>query len=344
MCCRYFALSIIIIIVIIIFISITHGKRAKFIGRIFKSRVTMNNSDMEMAERVGAVLNDTNRSLAERFRALFTLRGMATPEAIDNICKGFSDESALLKHELAYCLGQIRDSRSLPTLVRVLEDKTEAVMVRHEAGEALGAIGDTSVCDVLSKYVNDTASEVSETCQLALARLNWLRDKDGGYFRDNNPYMSVDPAPPSCDGDIDKWERDLTDKSKPLFLRYRALFSLRNQGGDNAVQAIVNAFHDPSALFKHELAYVLGQMKNPTAIPGLVERLKDVKENPMVRHECAEALGSIANEECLETLREFCKDREQVVRESCEIALDMYEFEKGDDFQYANTISEITKK
>lgn len=43
----------------------------------------------------------------------------------------------------------------------------------------------------------------------------------------------------------------------------------------------------------------------------------------MVRHEAAEALGAIATPECQELLRKFAKDEEQVVRESCEVAIDM---------------------
>lgn len=47
-------------------------------------------------------------------------------------CAGFADESALLKHELAYCLGQIKRTSALPVLESVLRDETENPMVRHE--------------------------------------------------------------------------------------------------------------------------------------------------------------------------------------------------------------------
>lgn len=51
----------------------------------------------------------------------------------------------------------------------------------------------------------------------------------------------------------------------------------------------------------------------------------------MVRHEAAEALGSIATPEVLPALREFgsAEETSRVVRESCEVALDMvrYPFE-----------------
>ena len=45
---------------------------------------------------------------------------------------GFSDPSALLKHELAYCLGQMKKISALPALEAVLRDSSEDPMVRHE--------------------------------------------------------------------------------------------------------------------------------------------------------------------------------------------------------------------
>lgn len=57
-------------------------------------------------------------------------------EAIEWISKTFVDESALLKHELAYCLGQMQDRQAIPTLTAVLKDTQQEPMVRHEAGTA----------------------------------------------------------------------------------------------------------------------------------------------------------------------------------------------------------------
>ena len=47
----------------------------------------------------------------------------------------------------------------------------------------------------------------------------------------------------------------------------------------------------------------------------------------MVRHEAAEALGGIATPEVLPYLKEYMtrEDAPVVVRESCQVALDMYE-------------------
>lgn len=84
---------------------------------------------------IGSVLADKTRPLKERFRALFTLRSLGGHDSIDLIAQTFQDESALLKHELAYCLGQMQDKYAIPVLIDVLKDSKQEPMVRHEAGK-----------------------------------------------------------------------------------------------------------------------------------------------------------------------------------------------------------------
>ena len=294
----------------------------------------------EVVLKVGAVLNDKSQPLSKRFRALFTLRNIGGETAIKEISKCFVDPSSLLKHELAYCLGQMQDKRALKILVEVLKDSEQEAMVRHEAGEALGAIGDSSVMKLLETFVHDPMREVSETCRLAMDRIRWCSEKEPDY-KDSSVYRSVDPAPSSMSGNVAQWEKELLDTTLPLFKRYRALFSLRNSGGEEAIISLAKGLSDESALFKHEIAYVLGQIQHPAAVEPLTSKLEDMQENPMVRHECAEALGSIATPQCWDILRRHLHDGEEVVRESCLVALDMYEHERSDVFQYADTASNV---
>lgn len=86
-------------------------------------------------DKIGSLLNNTSCPLKQRFRALFTLKNLGGSVAIDHIVRCFSDKSALLKHELAYCLGQMRDPYAVPKLIELLEDNCQEVVVRHEAGE-----------------------------------------------------------------------------------------------------------------------------------------------------------------------------------------------------------------
>ena len=97
-----------------------------------------------------------------------------------------------------------------------------------------------------------------------------------------------------------------------------------------------------SALFRHEIAYVLGQMQQPAVTGDLTRCLQDATENPMVRHECAEALGAIATSECEAELRRHLDDDVDVVRESCVVALDMSEYERAEQLEYADGLRRVS--
>nr|XP_004654772.2 deoxyhypusine hydroxylase [Jaculus jaculus] len=288
-------------------------------------------------EAIGQTLVDPQQPLQARFRALFTLRGLGGPDAIDWISRAFEDSSALLKHELAYCLGQMQDSRAIPVLVNILRDTHQDPMVRHEAGEALGAIGNPEVLELLKQYASDPVVEVAETCQLAVGRLEWLKQHPGAAAA-AGPYLSVDPAPPAEERDVGRLRELLLDEAQPLFERYRAMFALRNAGGEEAALALAAGLRCGSALLRHEVGYVLGQLQHEAAVPALAAALALRSENPMVRHECAEALGAIARPACLAALRAHADDPERVVRESCEVALDVHAHLSGPAFQYADAL------
>lgn len=63
--------------------------------------------------------------------------------------------------------------------------------------------------------------------------------------------------------------------------RYSAMFALRNKGGTDSVRALGEAFNCSSALLKHEVAYVLGQMQDPAAVQFLTRVLGDTGEHAM---------------------------------------------------------------
>jgi len=293
----------------------------------------------EQIVAVGKLLIDSTRPLKERFRALFTLKNIGGTLAIDWISKAFNDDSALLKHEVAYCLGQMQDKAAVPVLTSVLENKSEEAIVRHEAAEALGAIGCDDTIDLLNKYCNDDCNEVAETCKLAVGRIQWVQ-KTRDLKLGDNPYHSVDPTPASDETDTDELKKILLDEQCDMFERYRAMFSLRNKGDDECVKVLGEGLKCESALFRHEIAFVLGQIASPCANQQLVSRLKDSAESPMVRHECAEALGSISSPEVREQLEQFRGlEQPEVLWQSCEIALDMADYNDSSEFQYANTLS-----
>ncbi len=165
------------------------------------------------------------------------------------------------------------------------------VQVRHECAEALGAIGSKECIPTLQKVAHDDASiEVGQTCHLALEFIKWKEKKKGGvkrqYYamqrlceqevkRDDGeeeeeeeqvivcacmlpPYSSVDPAPPHPKhvalssleiGTI------LRDVDAPLFERFRAMFSLRNRGGEDCVKELGNALGEINCFALYLLLY-----------------------------------------------------------------------------------------
>ncbi|KAL6968215.1 deoxyhypusine monooxygenase [Sarracenia purpurea var. burkii] len=226
-------------------------------------------------------LLDQNQPISERFRALFSLRNLRGSRPRNALIAATRDASNLLAHEAAFALGQMQDSDAIPPLEAVLNDLSLHPIVRHEAAEALGAIGlETNVPLLKNSLVSDPAPEVRETCELALGRIEELKN--------------AHPAAPSSCSSVDQLSKVLFDEEKSMYERYAALFALRNHGGDEAVTAIIDSLGAKSALLRHEVAYVLGQLQNKTASAALSKILRDINEHPMVRHEAAEALGSIA--------------------------------------------------
>lgn len=280
-------------------------------------------------------LLDQTQHIAERFRALFSLRNLRGQLPRQALILATRDPSNLLAHEAAFALGQMQDADAIPALESILNDLSLHPIIRHEAAEALGAIGlEKNVSLLENSLVSDPAPEVRETCELALHRIGELKN-NGTDDRGVSPYLSVDPAAPATCSSISELRDVLLDEDKGMYERYAALFALRNDGREDAVTAIVDSLGAKSALLRHEVAYVLGQMQNKAASTALIRVLKDVAEHPMVRHEAAEALGSIADEGSVALLEEFSKDPEPIVSQSCEVALSMLEFEKlGKSFEF----------
>lgn len=112
------------------------------------------------------------------------------------------------------------------------------------------------------------------------------------------------------------------DLNAPIAQRMRSVFYLRTIGGEDAVKALCNALTIPggTTLFRHEIAYVLGQMEAKEAIPTLIAVLRDGADDPIVRHECGEALGAIADPSVLAVLEELSSDARPEVAETCQIA------------------------
>lgn len=141
-------------------------------------------------------------------------------------------------------------------------------------------------------------------------------------------HKTNDPAPPFNPKNNEnyksvKWlEELLLDPKKPIFDRYRAMFSLREIGTDEACKALCQTltkenFSNCTALLKHEIGFVLGQLGHTYAkicVPYLEQTVGDENEAPVVRHECVIALGDITDK--TEVMQKYTNDKDDIVRES----------------------------
>lgn len=130
---------------------------------------------------LAARLLDARQPVFERMRALFGLRSLATPAAVEAIGRCLrTDGSALIRHEAAYIFGQMQEPLSIPHLAHALETDPNP-MVRHESAESLGnmpAEHRGATRKLLERALTADASiEVRESCEVALANLDYLADE-----------------------------------------------------------------------------------------------------------------------------------------------------------------------
>jgi len=276
-------------------------------------------------------LLDLNEPVAKRTHAAFHLRTQGTVDAMHVIAEALRQrkDSSLMRHELAYILGQMQHNEAISTLTSTLQDETEDLLVRHESAEALGALGQVESLDVLRALVNHSAPEIAETCQIAVDLIKYRHEQNEGKQEEQGAFLSVDPAPGFTESrSVSELTTVLLDTEQSLFIRYRAMFSLRDINSDESALAICKGFEDSSALFRHEVAYVLGQLMRRVTVPSLSIVLRNLTEHRMVRHEAAEALGAIGTPDAEAVLQEFEHDDEVVVNESCAVALDTAQYWK----------------
>lgn len=146
----------------------------------------------------------------------------------------------------------------------------------HEAVEALGNMSDENTVRLIEQYRTNNceiSEMVIETCELAQDLIKW--NKETNYGESENidlkklKFKTNDPAPPfnytadTSYADIANLTRILLDNENyTLFVRYRAMFTLRELNTEASCVAICQTlapenFDKCSALLKHEVAFVL---------------------------------------------------------------------------------------
>mmetsp|Transcript_34456 Transcript_34456/g.60445 ORF Transcript_34456/g.60445 Transcript_34456/m.60445 type:complete len:263 (+) Transcript_34456:3-791(+) len=252
--------------------------------------------DFPTCSECAQLLHDKTQPLSQRMRSIFYLRTIGTEEAAEALKGAYPDPSDLLSHELMYVIGQLGFESSTDFLEGVLRDETQSTIVRHEAAEALGALGYAKSRPVLEEFKNVEDKELAETCVLALDRLNWLETQE---VVEPSHIPAVDPAPPMPKTvAFEDLVAKLNDPSLSMFIRYRALFALRDLGTTEAIVEMSKGLSSQnfSPLFRHEIAFVMGQLGETAvaSVPYLMAAIDDTSNHEIVRHESAESLAAVS--------------------------------------------------
>lgn len=309
-------------------------------------------------EKLTHALLDDDVNIVYRMEALFHARYYDNIDVANILVKALKHDSVLLKHEIAYVLGQMSVTDVKNTLIGLCNDSSQHEMVRHEAAEAIHALGftDDETITCLEQHLNTDSIPFRQTVELALEGL-LLKRKNDTKKRLNSQvprfylmtkqkkeeapviatYNTKDPVESDIliktEDELKKHLDILKDEKQRLWDRYKAMFALRNQDSKQAAIYLASALDEKSsALLRHEISFILGQMQVPETAQKLIERLQDKNESSMCRHEAAISLGSLGAIDYTEIgchwqptiiaeLKNFLNDTDPIVSESCQVAL-----------------------
>lgn len=101
----------------------------------------------------------------------------------------------------------------------------------------------------------------------------------------------------------------------------RVLYYLRCLDTEEAALALQKCMTNSSVLIDHEVAYILGQMKQEATIPFLFELIENSEINPIVRHEAIEALGNFEDKSLIARLEPLLSHPIDIIQESAVLAI-----------------------
>ena len=316
---------------------------------ITNNKTTYTSNDIDFIFDVNvlkSIISNPSENIKIRMNCLFQLRTIGSIEAVKALEYTLLTEpsSDLLRHEICYAFGQmIKFDENRREIERFINSeifdhpKKWASIVLHEAAEALGNISNDNNIKLLEQFLNYDDEIIKETCLLAIDNLNWMKNTNNGqtegFDMSEKDYVTNDPSPPfNFKKDPKYRDYDYLKsilKNGSLFEKNRVIFTLRNLGTKEAIILLCQCFtEEHTALFKHEIAFILGQMAEiaSEALEKLEEVLQNENENPIVRHETALALGEISKGKDL--LKKYSTHEDQLIAESCIIAEEFVDYWK----------------
>lgn len=249
-----------------------------------------------------SILLDQSSTAEQRIQATFQLLKENTDNAANTLIHALeNDPSPIVRHECAYCLGEMDPKRSFSALVQAIEHD-ENIFVVHEASLALGNLGVIEGKEILENLLNHNDNDLVLTARISLQRLDMKLEPPS--------HQQIDAS------DI------ILDPSSSEENRVQAAFVLLRENSETAINYLLKALEqeiDP--IVKHEIIFALGETADKRVIPHLIDHMRN-DPNVFVKHEAALALATLGDHSAKHAIRELLDHPNKDVIETAEIALE----------------------
>ena len=239
--------------------------------------------------------------------AVVALDGKITIALLDHV---LADPEPEVRREAAAILGDLCDARTLPPLLRALNDRTEAV--QEIAIQGIRKLEDRRAVDALVSKLFHGTSTIQWRAAQTLESLGWKPQTSMEQIR---CFIAF--------GEIKKLTAFGSEAVKPLIELLRdsasdkkiAAANVLGEIGDAAAfKPLQNLFRDADPFVRVAAIYALERAGCHDAVPAFTAALKDSARN--VRLAAAGALGALGGSQAVEPLVALLNDQDWEIRRS----------------------------
>lgn len=118
------------------------------------------------------------------------------------------------------------------------------------------------------------------------------------------------------------YKQVILDLQKSKEERIQAAFHLENSTDEASIHALAKALEtDPSPIVRHECAFALGETASPKGAAEPLKKACKEDKSIFVRHEAILALATLGDKNNIPFIQTFLKDKDPEIVESAEIAI-----------------------
>lgn len=264
-------------------------------------------------EDIVTILTTTKESIPIRYRALTLAYEKAPSKSalVDTLTKALDVQtvSMLLRHEIAYFLGQVGNERALGILRKLLNDEAEEDIVRHEAAEAIWAVcclsgGKHEALDDVVKFVDHKNEPLAHTCKLVKAGIEWELDESSSEEEDADTAKEKEdtktvPSPKKVALPICACQSKLEEKSdhsNGVYHTFDPAGSIPD-ATPKMIPQLGRTLRDQSKnlMVRYRAMFTLRNLGGSKAVSELCRALENDTSSAIMRHEIAFVLGQMAS-------------------------------------------------